>query len=218
MTLPCDAIFFDFDGVIVDSAILKLEAFVEIYRPHGEAVTKAVRDYQLAHGGVSRIPKFRYFEEVLLGNPPDEARIAELATRYEEMVVEQVVRTPAIAGAEAFLERFSNELPMFVVSGTPEEELRRIVDRRGLTRHFRAVRGAPKVKEVIVAELLEAHGLTASRCVFVGDATTDFDAAAHHAMPFVGVVAEGVENLFPEGTVLITDLRELERGISEALG
>jgi phosphoglycolate phosphatase-like HAD superfamily hydrolase len=218
MTLPCDAVFFDFDGVIVDSATLKVDAFAEIYRPHGEEVVAAVRAYQQAHGGVSRVPKFRYFEQVLLGNPPDEVRVAELAARYEAMVEDRVVQSPAIAGAEAFLDRYAGRLPIFVVSGTPEPELLRIVERRDYARYFDAVRGAPKVKPVIVDELLAAYGLTAGRCVFVGDATTDYDAAVHHAMPFVGIVADGVPDLFPQGTVKVPDLRTLDSAITEAMG
>jgi phosphoglycolate phosphatase-like HAD superfamily hydrolase len=217
MTLPCDAIVFDFDGVIVDSTALKLEAFVTLYRPYGEAVVEAVKDYQLAHGGISRIPKLRYFEEELLGRPATEERLAELAARYNAMVEEAVVAAPAIAGAEAFLRRHAGRLPMFVASGTPEEELVRIVERRGLAEYFMEVRGAPAIKEAIVAELLPAHGLTADRTVFVGDATTDYHAAAHHGMPFVGVVAEGGVDLFPPGTTVIRDLRDLEQGIQAAM-
>ena len=51
---PPAAILFDFDGVIVDSARLKTEAYAKIYAGEDAAkVSKAMRHQQM-HGGITR--------------------------------------------------------------------------------------------------------------------------------------------------------------------
>lgn len=214
---PFDGIVFDFDGVILDSATLKLDAFVDFYADEGPAVRKAVADYQRVNGGVSRFVKFRHFEETLLGRPLGEERLGALVDRFASLVEDRVAAAPAIPGAVEALERHAGHVPVFVVSATPEDELRRIVERRGLARLFTAVRGSPLTKKQIVPGLLAEHGLDPARTLFVGDSTHDSDAAAACGLPFLGIVAPGVENPFPAGTVTIADLRDFEEGARRAM-
>ncbi|MGQ9371097.1 HAD family hydrolase [Azospirillum sp. ST 5-10] len=203
------AVVFDFDGVIVDSTRLKLDAFATLYRPHGAAVVAAVTAYQRHHGGLSRFLKFKHFEEELLGRPLSGERMSELSARYNALVEDAVGAAPAVPGAEEALRALSGTLPLFVASGTPEEELRRIVERRGLAGYFTDVRGAPRVKEDLVGDIVAGHGLDAARTLMVGDAITDHDAAAAHGLPFLGVVPAGEEDPFPPGTPTVPDLHGL---------
>ena len=89
---------------------------------------------------------------------------------------------------------------LFIVSGTPQEELVRIVDRRGLARHFAGVFRTPAEKPELIR---------AAACVFLGDAMTDHDAAEACGVPFIGRVAAGSPDPFPSGTNVIRDLTEL---------
>lgn len=57
---PTEAVIFDFDGVIVESADIKTEAFIALYKEHGaQAVAAAVAHHQ-ANGGISRRKKIRH--------------------------------------------------------------------------------------------------------------------------------------------------------------
>ena len=60
-------IFFDFDGVIAESAMLKTEAFREMYMPYGTQIANEVADYNVAVGGVSRYNKFIHWEKKYFG-------------------------------------------------------------------------------------------------------------------------------------------------------
>jgi HAD superfamily hydrolase (TIGR01509 family) len=203
------AIFFDFDGVILETADIKTDAFGELYREHGPELMARVRDYHVRHGGLSRFFKIRLFEREWLGRPADEAREAALAQRFADLVLDKVLAAPPLPGALECLERLNGQLPLFVVSGTPEDELRHICAVRGFDRLFSEVHGAPRRKPEILASICAAHGLDAARCVMVGDATTDYDAAMAHGMGFIGVVPPGGRNLFPPGTAIREDLRGL---------
>lgn len=200
------AVFFDFDGVILDTADIKTEAFGELYRDHGPDFAARVQDYHVRHGGISRVVKIRVYEREWLGRPVDEAREAVLIQRYAGLVLDKVLAAPPLAGALETLDALQGRMPLFVVSATPQEELRHICDQRDLTRLFTEIHGSPRKKPEILSAACAAHGLEPAACLMVGDATTDQDAAAALGMPFVGIVPPGGRNLFLPGTRLRPDL------------
>lgn len=205
-----DALFLDFDGVILESADIKTRAFTEMYRPYGDDVLAAALAHHKAHGGISRRQKIRHCHATLLGRTLTVEELDRLALHFSHLVEDAVVGAAWVPGAEALLASLRDRLPMFVVSGTPEVELRRIVARRGIADWFHEVRGSPPEKPPIIRELLADHGLAADRVLFVGDSMTDHDAAAATGLAFVGRVRAGEASFFPAGTTVISDLTQLE--------
>ena len=59
-------VFFDFDGVILDSVDVKTKAFGKMFEAYGSDVQKEVVQYHLENCGVSRFEKFRYYYENIL--------------------------------------------------------------------------------------------------------------------------------------------------------
>jgi len=135
--------------------------------------------------------------------------LAALCRQYSADVVDRVIASNPIPGSREFLETHKNGLAMYVVSGTPEDELRPIVRARGLKDYFDGVFGSPKLKDAIVREVLAERGFGPDECVFIGDAPTDHRAAADTGLYFIGRVGPGRENPFPPGTVVIEDLYKL---------
>ncbi|MCR6644454.1 MAG: HAD-IA family hydrolase [Terricaulis sp.] len=200
-----EAVFFDFDGVIVDSFHVKTRAFAALYADDYPEIVEDVIAYHNANGGVSRHRKFEYFEGVLLGRAPTPQRLDDLAGRFAEAVVEAVIASPEIEGAERLLADLQAQgTPCYVASGTPEEELKMIVARRRLAPYFRAVRGAPAEKAEILAEFIAAHGHDPARCLMVGDALTDYRAAALVGVPFLGVASCAEAAPFPPGVSIVS--------------
>jgi phosphoglycolate phosphatase-like HAD superfamily hydrolase len=62
-------------------------------------------------------------------------------------------------------------------SGTPQNELCEIIERRALTPYFQTIAGAPAVKQDAFRRILEASALTADQAVAVGDSQTEYAAA-----------------------------------------
>ena len=56
------AIIFDFDGVLVESAEIKTEAFRQLFSSFPDKVHEIV-EYHKRNMGISRYVKFRYFYE-----------------------------------------------------------------------------------------------------------------------------------------------------------
>lgn len=203
-----DAIVFDFDGVLVDSVDVKTRAFAALYEPYGAEVVGKVVAWHLEHGGVSRHEKFRHFHRVFLDRPLREEEVFGLAERFSVLVEDAVVAADWISGAQEFVQDFHRRLPLYVASGTPEEELVRIVDRRRMAAYFAGVAGSPRKKGEILRDFIRRAGIQPSRVLMVGDATTDYQGASEAGTAFLGVAQEK-DNPFPPGVPILPDLAEL---------
>jgi phosphoglycolate phosphatase-like HAD superfamily hydrolase len=203
-----DLVAFDFDGVLCDSVDVKTQAFRALYADAGPEVQDALAAYHLRHGGISRDHKIRYAERTLLGRPGDAAAIEARARRFAELVVDQVIAAPMLPGAEACLEHLSGRVPIAVVSGTPEEELRRIVDAKALRPFFDAVCGAPTDKATHLARLIARWQARPQRTVMVGDALTDLSAAKACGTLFLGIRGADGSSPFPGNTHVEADLSD----------
>ncbi len=201
------AIIFDFDGIVVESGKIKTQAFAELYRPYGEDIVAAVVQFHSQNGGMSRYRKFRHFQEHFLSKPPlTETEEKQLDIRFSELVVEAVIAAEAVPGAVELIRQQSGRIPLFIASGTPETELKVIVERRGLAPYFTEVRGAPALKKTIIAEILSKHALKPESVLMIGDAMADLEGAQANNTAFLGRVFPGDPNPFPEHVKIVPDL------------
>ncbi len=207
-----EALFFDFDGVLVDSTHTKKKAFETLFKDFSDEIIKAVVHYHVLHGGISRVVKIRHAHENIIKEPLTEKEVMEWAGRYSDLVVQDVVRAPWIKGAKGFLDAYASKLPVFMVSGTPEPELKYIVDQRKIGHYFKEILGSPVKKTEHIRRLLEKHSLTAKQCVFIGDALTDYNAALETGLRFIGI--QGEVN-FPDTVKPLPDCQGLESTIKK---
>ena len=201
------AIIYDFDGVIVDSVAVKSQAFAELYRPYGDEIMKKVVAYHLAYGGLSRYKKIRYFHQTYLGRKVAETELQQLGAKFSRLVLDEVLQARYIDGAREFLADYHREMDFYVCTGTPEQEILEIVERRDLKRFFKAVYGSPALKPAIIRRILTENTYTPENVLFVGDATTDYAAAEETGLPFVGIKSPAIA--FPDGTVVLDNLHQL---------
>lgn len=203
--LRCDAVVFDFDGVLVESVDVKTRAFALLYEPYGPEVVDKVVGWHLEHGGISRYEKFRHFHQIFLGRSLPAAEEAQLADRFSALVEEAVIAAAWIPGAREFLEGWHARLPLYVASGTPEDELVRIIARRGMSGYFAGVAGAPRRKGEILRDFLGRGNVPPDRMLMVGDAMTDYVGAKEAEVPFLGIAPLGASP-FPAGVDVLPDL------------
>lgn len=208
-----EGIIFDFDGVLVESVDVKTRAFAALYSQYGPEVVAKVVAYHLEHGGVSRFGKFRHFHQEFLGRKLSESEERELDARFSRLVEDAVVGSPWVPGAREALEQYHGEIPLFIASGTPDAELKRIVARRAMSRYFVSVHGAPETKAEIIARILTERRLQPKDLLMVGDSRTDYEGAASNGVRFLARVGAG-DGPFPSHVPTIRDLRELTRFLS----
>jgi len=183
------AFFFDFDGVIADTVNIKTQAFGELFREHGRDISAKVMEHHRNNGGVSRYEKFRHYYKYLLKKPINAALINKLDKGYSRLVFSQVVKAAAIKGAEKFISGLKRQgKDSFVISATPQQEIRKIVRARRLAHFFRDTVGSPRNKTENLRRLLKKYRIDPKEAVYFGDAKSDYEAAKDAGVDFVGVV------------------------------
>lgn len=206
------AIFFDFDGVLVDSNKIKVQAFYDLFNAFDDTVADEIVKYHQQHGGISRVVKIQYAFDTIIQQPLTTTQLNDLAQTYSELVVDQVIQANWIAGAEEFLTLMHGRVPIFLISGTPQGELIRVVQARKMAYFFDDILGSPVKKPIHINTLLTKHQLQAQSCVFIGDASTDYHAAKQHQMPFIGIQGDYT---FPPEVVVLQDCTNLKEEISQ---
>jgi beta-phosphoglucomutase-like phosphatase (HAD superfamily) len=201
------AVFFDFDGVILDSVDVKTRAFAAMFRSYGPEVEQAVVQYHLSNKGVSRYDKFEFYYLHFLKKPIDRSTLDVLDRKFNRLIINGVLDAPFIDGAlESLKELKKKRIPAFVVSGTPDDEIKLIVYKRELSSYFTEVHGSPRKKEKILLDIGVRFSIDLRKCLFIGDAMTDYCAASQCGTNFLGIIKDGELSPFPEGTAVCRKL------------
>lgn len=190
-----DSIFFDFDGVIVESTDIKTEAFAKLFELEGANVVKKVVAYHTDNMGISRFDKFRYIYKEILHRELSDNEFDALCKKFASLVVNAVVSAPYVKGAREFLEKKAVAYSLFVVSATPQEEIVDIVRMRGLSGLFKSVHGAPLTKSVTVKRILREENISPLNTLYIGDAMSDYLAAKDNGVRFIARIKDN-EDIF----------------------
>ena len=199
-----DAIVFDFDGTLVDSAPAKRDAFFAIF-PATEAHRAIVAAVLTEDPDGSRhrvIPLMaERMREAGLGT--DGLTPQDLVRRYGEVSEAAVAAARELPGATELLASLAPHIPLHVCSNTPEETVRAHVAARGWSGFFRTVDGHPTSKPQRVAEILAAGGYTPQRLAVVGDGMSDKAAAVNNGCVFLAI--RSPDDLAAAGRIITGD-------------
>lgn len=182
------AFFFDFDGVLADSVEVKTRAFARLFESHGAEIVARVVDHHHHHGGMTRVEKFRHYYREFLKETLTDKILAALCQQFSRLVVDEVVKSPEIKGAKAFLTEWHDHIPCFVISATPDNEIREIVRRRGLQIYFKEILGSSASKTENLKRLLNNYRFDPAKGLFFGDAESDYRAAKDCGVEFMAIL------------------------------
>ncbi len=208
-------IFFDVDGVLIDSMGVKGRAFVGAFSDFPERHTE-ILDFHLAHGGVTRGKKIELIFRLINGRNPTFDELETRVALFTSFVVDAVIAAPEIQGASEALANWAAQIPLHAVSATPSEELVHILEQREMTHFFSSVHGWPPEKTETMQGLIDERGYEPELCVLVGDSKEDFAAAKKTGIHFVQVSRTPLTDFVEPGSI-IRDLDGLSPAIASVL-
>jgi beta-phosphoglucomutase-like phosphatase (HAD superfamily) len=179
------AIVFDFDGVILESANIKTEAFLELYAAYPDKLA-AIRDYHIGQAGISRYVKFEHIQKNILGLPYTAEDRRRVGAEFERLTRERIFRCPEVPGAETLLRGLRGRVLRVVGSGTPQPELDLIIEQRAMEGWFDEWYGTPRLKADIIRDVAARRRLSPEQILMVGDGMSDYQAAAETGARFLG--------------------------------
>ena len=175
-------IFFDCDGVVLNSNQIKSDAFRFVARHCKEEHINALLHYNRAQGGVSRYIKLEWFHEML--------KRENIEFDYQTALMEfSFYVKEKLISAQSYLDELKLELKpnqnWSIVSGGDQAELREVFSQRGLDVWFDGgIHGSPKSKYDILLNF-KKQGIDLAGSLFVGDSLLDYEVAKHFNTDFV---------------------------------
>lgn len=181
-----DVIFWDFDGVIMDSNKIRDLGFEKVLKDYPEHEVEKLMAFHQKNGGLSRYVKFRYFFEKIRGEEVSNKEIKEWAARFSEIMLSLLIDEKLLIDENiSLIKENYKHFQMHIVSGSDQTELREINRQLGLDKYFKSIHGSPTPKNDLVSELLKRYKYEISNCVLIGDSINDYNAAKYNGIKFM---------------------------------
>jgi phosphoglycolate phosphatase-like HAD superfamily hydrolase len=193
-------IVFDCDGVVLNSNIVKTEAYFRTAKKFGatDAQAQVLVDYHVKLGGISRYHKFDWFVRHVL---------QQAILQTKEMQNDALQKSATDAAIQALLAVFSDELAdglmqcdlakglfdlrdkntanWLILSGGDQLEIRELFAKRKIAHLFNGgLFGSPDNKDEVLAREIANENIQLP-ALFIGDAKYDFEAASRAGLDFV---------------------------------
>ncbi|MGY6562488.1 MAG: HAD family hydrolase [Luteibaculaceae bacterium] len=187
MKVQYKVIFWDFDGVILNSNEVRDQGFIEVLNDYPKDKVDLLLAYHQKNGGLSRYVKFRYFYEEILGEPITEEQVYALAESFS-VIMKKLLTDKSLLINETvnFIRENHQRYIMHIVSGSDQNELRYLCKELGIAGYFKSIHGSPTHKNILVKDLLMEHQYKIDKCLLIGDSINDEEAAKINGIHFLG--------------------------------
>jgi phosphoglycolate phosphatase-like HAD superfamily hydrolase len=190
------AIFWDFDGTIVNSVNAKLDAFLHLFATANRDALEKITRHHLCHGGVSRFEKIPLYLS-FCGITPNSDIVNRYLSVFSELVVSNVLRSPLIPGAAEYLRANYQKQSFSLITATPQREIEDILTSMTLHHCFQNICGAPLCKTTILSELIQVSPFSTDDMLYVGDSLLDYKAALSNKIDFLCVQCDNLRDIQP---------------------
>lgn len=180
------SIVFDCDGVVLDSNIVKTEAYFRTAKNLGatDGQAQALVDYHVRLGGISRYHKFDWYLREVLHQPATTDAIQVLLDEFSRELEHGLMHCPVAHGLEELRSATPNAKWM-ILSGGDQQEIRTLFVKRDLARYFDGgLFGSPDNKDTVLTRE-KVNGNLQMPALFIGDSKYDFEAATRAGLDFV---------------------------------
>ncbi len=186
--MPSRSVFFDFDGIIVDSNQLKFDAFFDILPADDERLHRAMDDVLFTHREKSRYEILeRTFTACGVGKDDIDRTVEHYAKAYNDCIQRQILSRGLNPGVQELLKEISHDADLYIITGTPEEQVQETIDGLEIRNFFKGCYGSPRKKTDVINLILLENGYDRERACMVGDGESDMLAAQSCNIPFFGL-------------------------------
>ena len=114
-----------------------------------------------------------------------EKNIKKYIKKFADFVKSEVVNSSWVLGVEKYLRENKYDQTFYIITGTPEEEIKEILILLRLNNTFTHVSGSPKKKGHAIEEIIRTHNLKVENCLMIGDSLEDLKAADDNNISFL---------------------------------
>jgi phosphoglycolate phosphatase-like HAD superfamily hydrolase len=181
------AIFFDFDGVILDSVNIKTHTFELLFNNFSEKIVSKILEHHKENGGMSRFEKIKYYFKEYIHHDLTSFEFELYCKKFSELSFDLVCKCNFIFGALEFITENHNQYELHIISATPEDELKKIVQFKDLEKFFLEILGSPKSKNENIELIIKKYNYKRNEIISIGDSKNDYESAKKSKILFIGI-------------------------------
>ncbi len=180
-------IFWDFDGVIINSDEVRTEGFKHIFDSYSKEYIDKLINYHTINGGLSRYEKIEYFSQKILDKRLNNQEKREFAQLYGNYCRERLCnKNLLIKSSISFIKENHKNFNFHLVSASDEKELVYLCSKLDIKKYFKSISGSPINKIENIKKLLKTNNYNESNCCLIGDSINDKFAATENRICFFG--------------------------------
>jgi len=200
MSQEIKTIFWDFDGVLMNSNAVRGKGFELVLTDYPKEQVKQLMDFHQTNGGLSRYVKFRYFFEKIRGEEITDEELQIWADKFSEIMLANLINKSLLINETVnFVKGNYQNYKMHIVSGSDGNELRKICKDVDIAQFFESIEGSPTPKNKLVADILEKENYNPDACALIGDSINDYEAAVINNIGFLGYGNQKIKELSTAG-------------------
>ena len=181
-----ETIFWDFDGVILDSNSIRDAGFRDVLMGFPQEQIDELLAFHQENGGLSRYVKFRYFFEEIRKERVSKKQIFSLSENFSKIMLNNLINKDLLIKESLdFIKSNYRNFNMHIVSGSDEKELRKICKGLEIQKYFNTINGSPTDKNTLVANILSSFSHEKDKSLLVGDSKNDLEAARVNGVFFM---------------------------------
>lgn len=205
---------FDFDGVILQSNVIKTEVFSETLKKEPIKLLNKFIEYHKSNGGISRSTKFEhYFQNIK--KVSDHKKVSKkFIKKYTSILSKKLYKAKLVPGLYYFIKNlFLYEKPIFIISGGSRNEIIKVLKQKKIYNNFDNIFGNTSTKFEHLRFLINKNKIIGPS-IFFGDAEVDMKVAEKFNFDFCFVKKfsewkDGESQIKKNSSFLINDFNDL---------
>jgi len=180
-------IFWDFDGVILNSDKVRTEGFKYVFDSYSKKEIDMLINYHIINGGLSRYEKIEYFSQKILDKKLNEQEKKQYAELYGNYCRKRLCnKNLLIRSSINFIKENHKNFNFHLVSASDEKELIYLCSNLDIKKYFKSISGSPVNKIENIKKLLKSNNYNESKCCLIGDSINDKFASIENNISFFG--------------------------------
>lgn len=182
-----DVYIFDCDGVILDTNELKItamkETLIQVFGHHPK-ISECISFFRI-NFGISRSEIVSHFLDNIfkLKQLNIQKTKNSIINIYSKKCQKFYFDAPITDYFVEFIRSLSGD--KFVASGSDQNELREVFNKRNISTLFNAIYGGPEHKEKLIEKVVKTYNFD-TRFVLFGDSILDYESAVANRIDFIG--------------------------------
>ncbi len=176
---------FDFDGVILNSHVVKTKAFYRVFLKYGTNIAIKAKKLHLRYMGMPRKKKIDLINSLYLNKSLNKNELNKINIKFETIIRNKILKMKLNKNLINFFKLKKKKKIFYISTGTDQSEMINLCKLKKISHFFSKIYGSPKTKMQHISDIIKKNNVNTKDILFVGDSLSDYKAAKIKKVDFI---------------------------------